>query len=255
MVAFQGWADVPIRPEEEIMSRSFFQKVKHRLVRMRLHPISVFLFHQVSDVFQPETMWDIDWTQTETFKRNILALKKKYTFIPLDEVTERLSCDRFRFRDYAALTSDDGWASLKTILPWLVEQEIPVTLFLNPSCLDGLHKNSRETDKLLTKEDVLRIVEEGKPYISVASHGWTHKDSTKMTMDEFQESVQESEEVLTGIPGKVPYFAFASGKHTPKQVGFLKSEGLIPVFVDGAANEKDPTVIHRYCIDGRRFNG
>ena len=237
------------------MKKPLFQRMMHRLSRMLLQPIPVFVFHQVSDALEPETMWECDWTQTDLFKQKISALKKRYTFISLPEVQEHLTKDRLRFRRYAALTADDGWASLANILPWLVEQKVPVTLFLNPSCLDGLHKNSRETDKLLTKEEVLRIVEEGKPFISVASHGWTHKDSTKMTLDEFEESVQKSEDVLAQIPGRVPYFAFASGRHTPKQVGYLKSKGLIPVFVDGAANEKDPTVIHRFCIDGRSFNG
>ena len=237
------------------MKTPFFQRVRLHLSRMFLQPIPVFVFHQVSDALEPETMWECDWTQTELFKQKISALKKRYTFISLPEVQEHLSKDRLRFRRYAALTSDDGWASLTNILPWLVEQKIPVTLFLNPSCLDGLHKNSRETDKLLTKEEVLRIVGEGKPFISVASHGWTHKDSTKLTQDEFEESVQKSEEELAPIPGKVPFFAFASGRYTPKQVGYLKSNGLIPVFVDSRVNEKDPTAIHRYCIDGRKFNG
>ena len=236
------------------MSKPFLQKLKHRLIRMRLHPISVFLFHQVSDVFEPETMWDIDWTQTKVFKDNILALKKKYTFIPLDEVKEHLDRDRFRFRNYAALTSDDGWASLKSILPWLVENKVPVTLFLNPSCLDGTHHNSRETDKLLTEEEVRRIVEDGAPFITIASHGWTHKSCTTMSMEEFEESVHKAEGVLDRLPGKVPFYAFASGMHTIAQVVFLRASGLVPVFVDGVANE-DPASIHRYCIDGIRIHG
>ncbi len=236
------------------MGKPFLQKVKHRLARMRLRPIPVFLFHQVSDVFEPETMWDIDWTQTDAFKRNILALRKKYTFIPLTEVKEHLARDRFRFRNYAALTSDDGWASLKSILPWLVENKIPVTLFLNPSCLDGNHHNSRKTDKLLTEEEVRQIVKEGAPYISIASHGWTHKSCTAMSMEEFKESAQKSEEALGRLPAKVPYYAFASGLYTSEQVAFLRASGLVPVFVDGMTNE-DPASIHRYCIDGKTIHG
>lgn len=237
------------------MKKSFFQRVRHHLFRLRLHPIRVFVFHQVSDVFEPDTMWECDWTQTDVFKRNILALKQKYTFISLAEVRNHLEKDKWRLKDYAALTADDGWASLANILPWLVEQKIPITLFLNPSCLDGQHRHSRETDKLLTEQEVLNIVEEGSPYISVASHGWTHKSCTEMTMEEFEESVQRSEVVLNRIPSKVSFFAFASGKHTQEQVDYLRGNSLIPVFVDGTVNENDPDAIHRYCIDGKIANG
>lgn len=232
------------------MKKTFFQRVRHRLFRMRLHPIRVFVFHQVSDLFEPETMWECDWTQTEDFKQMILALKRKYTFISLPEVQQHLSKDWFRFRNYAALTADDGWASLTNILPWLAEKKIPVTLFLNPSCLDGLHWNSRRTDKLLTQDDVFQCVEDNAPFVTIASHGWTHQSCTEMNMDEFEESVLKSENVLKVLPGKLPFFAFPSGLYTVAHVGFLRENGLVPVFVDGTENESDPCSIHRYCIDG-----
>ena len=232
------------------MKSSFYQRIKRGLYRILMHPIPVFVFHQVSDVFEPDTMWECDWTRTDVFKRRILAFKKKYTFIPLTEVQRHLAQDKWRFRNYASLTSDDGWASLTNILPWLVEQKIPVTLFLNPSCLDGKHRNSRETDKLMTREEVVRIVEQNAPFISIASHGWTHKSSLHMTMDEFQESVNKSEEVLDEMPAKIPFFAYVSGLSAQGQADYLRGRGLTPVYVDRSANGKDPTLIHRYCIDG-----
>ena len=195
------------------MKQNFFQRLKHLWSRIWLHPIQVFVFHQVSDVFEPETMWECDWTQTDAFKRHIQALKKKYTFISLTEVQRRLAQDKWRFRNYASLTSDDGWASLTNILPWLVEQKIPVTLFLNPSCLDGKHGNSRETDKLLTRDDVVRIVGQGAPFITIASHG-------------------------------------VSGLSAQGQAEYLRGRGLTPVYVDRRVNSRDPALIHRYCIDG-----
>ena len=237
------------------MKKPFYHRLKRHVLQMWMRPIRVFVFHQVSDVFEPETMWDCDWTQTEVFKQNCLTLMKKYKFISLEEVREHLSKDKWRFKRYAALTADDGWASLTNILPWLTEQKIPVTLFLNPSCLDGIHKNSRKTDKLLTRQDVLRIIEAGKPYVTVASHGWTHKSCAQMTLDEFVESVRASEEVLDNIPAKVPFFAFASGQFTCAQVSYLRGRKLVPVFVDGQDNGKDPSSIHRFGIDGKTING
>lgn len=236
------------------MKRSFFQRLKQHVSRLFVHPIPVFVFHQVSDVFEPETMWECDWTQTDAFKQRILTLKKKYTFIPLTEVKRHLAQDKWRFKNYASLTADDGWASLKNILPWLVEQKVPVTLFLNPSCLDGKHWNSRETDKLLTREDIFRIVEQGKPYITIASHGWTHKSSLHMPMDEFMESVDKSEKALDEILAKVPFFAYVSGLSDKGQADYMRGRGLTPVYVDKRVNSRDPSLIHRYCIDGEHHD-
>ena len=198
-------------------------------------------------------MWECDWTQIGDFKQNILKLKKKYTFISLVNATERLRKDRIRLKDYAVLTADDGWASLNNILPWLAEQSIPVTLFLNPSCLDGKHWQSRETDKLLTKRDVDSLVNQYYPFISVASHGWTHQDCTKMTDEEFADSVNKSAAILKGFSTYIPYFAFASGRYTSWQIEFLQNNALTPVLVDGMNNESNPTVIHRECIDRKEL--
>lgn len=237
------------------MKSSFFQRIKKGLRRMRLHPIRVFVFHQVSDVFEPDTMWECDWTRKDEFKQNISKLSSKFTFISLDEVRKHLAHDKWRFKDYAALTADDGWASLKNIVPWLVEKKVPVTLFLNPSCLDGKHWNSRETDKLLTEKEVVSLVEQYSPYVTIASHGWTHRNCKGMTPDEFAENVRNSEAVLGDLPGKTPFYAFASGRHASGQDAFLRENGLVPVFMDGRKNDSDPTSIHRECIDGIIIHG
>lgn len=227
----------------------FIKKLRTRLMKLRFRPIRVFCFHQVSDVFEPETMWECDWTQTEVFKQKVLALKKKYTFIPLTEAYSHIANDRFRFKNYAALTADDGWASVKNILLWLAEQEIPVTLFLNPQYLDGKHFQERETEKLLTREEVIALVNEYKPYITIASHGWTHGKCMEMTETEFAQNVQKAEEVLNELPGKVPFYAYTYGHFLLPQFKYLHNQSLVPVLVAGERNYH-ATWIYRECIDG-----
>lgn len=231
----------------------FWKKVRRKLLKMRLQPIRVFCFHQVSNEFEPDTMWERDWTQTEQFKRNVIAIKGKYTFISLPDVTEHLRNDRFRLKHYAALTADDGWASSKNILPWLVEQRIPITLFLNPLYLDGLHFQSWETDRLLTEEDVVNLVERFAPFVTIASHGWSHKDCMKMTEREFADNVVAAEDALDGMQGKIPYYAFTFGRRKDEQVDILKSRRLTPVFMDGEKNLSDDSCIHRELLDGKIY--
>lgn len=226
--------------------------IKRKFTRFRLKPVRVFCFHHVSDVFEPDTMWECDWTQLEPFKKNIMTLKKKYTFISLKEAYNHISNDKFRKTDYAVLTSDDGWASLKNILPWLAEEKIPVTLFLNPLYMDGKHYQSRDSEAFLTKEEVAELTERYEPFITIASHGWSHGDCMKMSMESFKDSVYKSEEYLTPLKGKVPFYAFTFGRHLVKQMEFLDQQNLVPVLIDGMVNYDDASCIHRECIDDGR---
>ena len=228
------------------------KNIKRKWTRLRLKPIRVICFHHVSDVFDPDTMWECDWTQTEAFKLNILALKKKYTFISLEEAYNHISCDKFRNTYYAVLTSDDGWGSLKNILPWLAEEKIPITLFLNPLYLDGKHYQSRDSEEFLTKEEVTDLIERYEPFITIASHGWSHEDCLKMPIETFEESVRKSEEYLMTLKGKVPFYAFTFGRHTIKQLEFLKQQNLVPVLMDGMANYDEASCIHRESVDNGR---
>lgn len=232
-----------------ISTADYYRRLKHRLLKIRFQPIRVFCFHQVSEVFEPETMWKCDWTQIEQFKSDILTLKKKYTFISLTDVTEHLHYDCFRFKHYAALTADDGWLSVMRIIPWLAEQKVPITLFINPSYLDGVHYQKRKTEMFMTQEDVEACVRKYYPLISIASHGWTHKSCLQMTDEEFDENVRNAEEVLTSMEGKTNYFAFPYGNMGLCQINNLKSVGLIPVFMDGCQNFNDESLIHRELLD------
>lgn len=223
--------------------------IKRKLTRLRLKPVRVFCFHHVSDVFEPETMWECDWMQTELFKKRILALKVRYTFISLEEAYAHIAKDRFRYTNYAVLTSDDGWTSLENILPWLAEEKIPITLFLNPLYMDGLHYQSRDSERFLTKEDVVDLVERYDPLVTIASHGWSHEDCLKMSIESFKDSVFKSEEYLKDLKGKVSFYAFTFGRHTINQLEFLNQQSLVPVLMDRMVNYDDASCIHRESVD------
>ena len=230
------------------MIKAFIKRSKRKLLHLRLQPIHVYCFHQVSDSFDSNTMWECDWSQTEVFKQKVLSLKAKYSFVSLTEAYRHIVHDRIRIRRYAALTADDGWESLNHILPWLFEHKIPITLFLNPLYFDGVHKQIREAEKLLTMEEVEQIVSRYAPYVSIASHGWSHKDCLKMSMGEFEESVCNADTVLRFMRGYIPFYAFTYGHHNDGQISFLHNKGLIPVIMNGKINYRS-RIISRECID------
>ena len=117
-------------------SKGLYQKVHHYWIRLRLKPVSVFLFHHVSEIRNPLVSAKSDWTQTEQFKKNICQLQKEYRFISLEEAWRKLNRDTIRLRKFAVLTADDGYHSLLDILPWLEQQGVPITIFVNTRYLD-----------------------------------------------------------------------------------------------------------------------
>ena len=227
-------------------------RIKRKLTKLRLRPIHVFCFHHVSDVFEEETMIKIDWLQTDVFKDEINRLRAiGYTFISLSEAHNHLQHDKYRRRKYAVLTADDGWASLKNILPWLNEQNIPVTLFLNPPYLDGEHYREKDTESYLTWSDVENISKE-YPLVTIGSHGMEHIDATKQTLAEFEQNVTQSIDSLKSLPNYIPFYAFPYGRNTDEAINIVVALKHIPLLVSGNWNVVAKAYIDRELLGLRK---
>lgn len=219
-------------------------KIHRKWAKIRLEPIRVFCFHQVSDEFDASTMYPNDWLKTDEFKKRMAFLRDQdYTFISLVEAHEHIKHDFIRTRKYAVLTADDGWASLKNILPWLNEQQIPITLFLNPAYLDGKHFRERNTEKYLTEEEVHNLHTQ-YPLLTIGSHGWNHLPVTEMKECDFIDNIHCSAEYLRKLPNFVPYYAYPWGMCTENSNEFVWKEGLTPVRLKGP-NYNDYEMIQR----------
>lgn len=232
----------------------FLHKVKRKLMKLRLLPIRVFCFHQVSDSFDEESMHRVDWLSTEEFMRIVNDLRERgYTFISLPDAYKRLKHDVFRYKKYAVLTADDGYVSLFNILPWLNEQHIPITLFLNPAYLDGKHFRERNTEKYMTEQDVSNLYEH-YPLLTLGMHGWEHKDATIQTEEEFIESVEKSEKYMNTLPNFIPYFAYTWGKYTKLTEKILMNKEIIPLTIKGGKNYNEYRIIDRELFNENIIN-
>ena len=188
-----------------------FSKIRRKFLHLRLQPIRVFLFHQVSEVFDPVSMWECDWMSATDFMTKVNNLQKEYTFISLPKAHDKLKHDIFRFKKYAVLTADDGSKTIECILPWLMEQDIPITLFLNGSYLDG--KTYRETpaERYFTKDEIMQL---NMRYITFGHHSWDHKDLRCLTKEEFLSSICKNMAMLADFPNLIPFWAYPYGTHS-----------------------------------------
>ncbi len=241
---------------------SLWRKIDKRIIRLRFKPIRVFCIHQVSDELHTLTTCKGDWIQTESFKTSLLNLKKKYIFISLQEAHKKLQNDHFRGQNFAVLTADDGYRCINDLLPWLEENHIPITLFLNARYLDGyscsphILRHARMENAEVTEEEVaegLYLTEsmlKGMPgdWVTLASHGYEHVNAAKLGLDQFVDQIQKNVMALSQFNSYIPFHAYTWGRRTKKTNDVLEGFNLIPVFMDGQMNYNDPKVIHRELL-------
>lgn len=221
-------------------------KIFIKIRKLLLQPIYVYCFHHVCSKYDKDSMNKSDWMLIDDFKNNISCLYSEgYEFISLSDAYKHISRDIFRCKRYVVITFDDGYASLKEILPWLQENKIPVTLFINGKYLDNLSYRDTPKEKYLNKDELFSF---DGPLIEIGNHGWEHKDSCKMASYEFECSVLKNIEILSHHPRYVPFWAYTWGKHNAQTDEVLQQHGLIPVLVDGNHNYNDCQCVHRLVL-------
>lgn len=233
-------------------------KVNNRITHLRLQPIHVYCLHEISakPEFSNETYYD--WMEINAFKDAIKHLRKqKYHFISLTDAYSRICRDWFRQTKYAVLTIDDSRKSLHEILPWLIEQHLPVTIFVNGLYTDGQEHIVPKINPFhcLTLAELQHYVNTSHGLISFQSHGYEHLDATTMTIDAFREQIEKNMDVLSSITSspirgvsEVFFHAYTWGHHNPATDAMLHRMGLVPVLIDGMPNYNAPSCIHRELL-------
>ena len=218
----------------------------HKITKLRLQPIHVFCLHHVCNAFDAESMNKGDWMQIDEFKQKVQKMQQDgVKFISLTEAYNKITNDKWRNNKYAVLTFDDGYASLKEILPWLEEQHIPATLFINGKYLDGKSFRDSPKEQYLNKEDLFALT---SPFIEIGSHGWEHLDASKISADQFKIIIEQNIQLLHTHPRYVPFHAYTWGKYTKGSNRVLSEMNITPVLMDGMKNYNNRNVMHRELL-------
>ena len=205
------------------------RKIVKRIDKLCCQPIEVFVFHAVSDSFDPALNKQVDWSSTTEFKQRILSFKQQYTFISLDDAYHCLHRDLTRQKKLAALTCDDGFASILSILPFLEHEQVPITLFINPKYLDGtsIRTGYAPAPKYITQDQLFALKSN---LISIGMHGYEHLDASSH-------------------PRYIPFFAYTWGNHNDTTDRILAEKNIVPVLCDGGATRRYYNGISRKPID------
>lgn len=219
-------------------------RIKRKWIKLRLQPIRVFCFHQVSDEFEEGKFKRCDWLQTDEFKRRITdILGEGYTFISIVDAYHKLQHDMLRSGKYAVLTADDGCKAIECIIPWLEEKHIPMTIFVNGKYTDGKSYRLSPKEEYMTIDDL-----KSHDNITIGHHGWDHVSMQKMSDEEIEESVRKNKETIASLSNFVPFWAYPYGAHSESSDEIIRSNGNIPVYMDGGRNYNNSNEIHRELL-------
>lgn len=242
---------------------SFFQHIKRILTRLRLQPIRVFCFHQISEQYEEGVYCKPDWIPVGFLKNHIERLQKEgYEFISLAEAHKHITKDIFRFEKYAVLTADDGLKCQLALLPWFEERNIPITLFIDLETLDGktctvpvknfLDISNAEEEQKHAKQLYLTLKQLenlSSPMLSIGMHGIMHEKVNSMNAEEFAELICTCKQALSKHSDYIPFFAYPYGAHSSVTDKVLYQEKIVPVLADGCMNYNDSKVIHREILE------
>lgn len=217
-------------------NNGLLSKLRRWFLKLRLQPVRVFCLHHVCEHFDADAMYACDWMALDEFKQKINVLRNQgYQFISLTDAYEYLKKDWFRRKKYAVLTFDDGYKSLNEVLPWLEEEQIPATLFINGKYLDGTSYREIPKEQYLTHDELFALT---SLLIEIGHHGWEHKSVNEMTCAELKESILQNVETLSSHPRYIPFWAYTYGIHNPKSDIILLNSSMVLVKVVGDKNYK-----------------
>jgi len=178
--------------------------------QVRQVPVMSLFYHRIADE-HPN-----DWTlSNETFQKQMRWLQERFDIVTLEEAQRRIASEA-NDRPTVTITFDDGYAdNCKTALPWLLEQNIPVTYFVT-------------SDNILTGEPFAHDVDNGFPLapntadqlceladagVEIGAHTRSHIDLGQITDEEqlFDEIVGSKRDLEKLLDHPVRYFAFPFG--------------------------------------------
>lgn len=229
------------------MTKQILSRCLRKWMKLRLQPIQVFCLHHVCKHFDANVMNACDWMEISSFQSKINDLREQgVQFISLLDAYQHLQNDWIRTMKYAVLTFDDGYKSLLEVLPWLEEQQIPATLFINGKYLDGMSYRITDKEEYLTYNELFAL---DSPLIEIGHHGWEHTKATEMSKTEFIDSIENNKELLSKHSRYIPFWAYTWGVNNEITNQILIENCITPVFINGNENYNNTKFINREPLE------
>jgi len=176
---------------------------------------AVFVYHDVSTPDEPQHSSQYS-TRPEIFVQQLELLQREFQIVSLDQVVAPIAPGS---RPLAALTFDDGFASVRTrVLPLLAERRLPFTLFVNGRAvregrLDYMAQYDPPPQRPGFYLDAAGVMALAKAGVQIGNHGTSHRPLAGCTDQQLNEEIVQNRGYLEELVGQpVRHFALPYGK-------------------------------------------
>ncbi|MDP8927708.1 MAG: polysaccharide deacetylase family protein [Actinomycetota bacterium] len=204
--------------------------------------MSIFCYHGVDPAWSSPLA-----VAPDTFEAQCRWLMRHRLMLDLPEAVERVDRRGRLPRGLAALTFDDGFASLhEHALPVLARHRVPATVFVVAGTLvpegrpvDWVDDPPAFPLATLTREQLLELHQAG---VGIGSHSHTHRDLTLLGQDECERDLRHSRELLEDLLRRpVPFLAYPRGRHNERVRRSARRAGYTHAFTLPESHEPPGT--------------
>jgi len=216
-----------------------------RMLHLKEQQVFILCYHSISN-----DGWDFSVNKRE-FEKQIKYLSTRYQFVSLRDIVQYLSGKKTLSSPSVAITFDDGYKDILSIVPLLKSLGVRPTVFVI-SNQGNENKMELGTDrKFLNAKDINRLIENAW---EVGSHTRTHPDLNLLTEDQLNEEITRSKgEIEMKVQEKVYSLAFPKGRYSRTALLSAKKAGykMCLTMNDGIiAQNSDPFQMPRIGVDG-----
>ncbi|MCP4365927.1 MAG: polysaccharide deacetylase family protein [Planctomycetes bacterium] len=175
---------------------------------------------------------EINQEDVDAFEAQLLYYKGNYRLITLEQLLDILVNGKKDYGRCLAVTFDDGHkVNMSTAVPLLKKHAIPTCFFLNTKLLSAsdqeyrdLSVNAHQKEHEFVDADEIRTLRDSG--FEIGSHTHSHPAMSSISIEEAEEELSRSKEILEGIIGdKVKFFAFPYGGKSSISRSVLKVVG------------------------------
>lgn len=179
--------------------------------------VPVLCYHQ----FSPNKSSNKLIISNEAFDRQMSYLKNNgYNVITLKQLLDFIEYRRRPPPKSVVITIDDGWKTVRTIAyPTLKKYGFSAVLFVYTNLI-----KSRQSSVTLSWDDLQEMVDSG--VIEVESHTASHADLTKLSEEQVNRELRDSQQSIKSRLGVTPVFlAYPYGNFNDKTVEIMRTYG------------------------------
>jgi peptidoglycan/xylan/chitin deacetylase (PgdA/CDA1 family) len=207
--------------------------------------MTILCYHSIDPIWRSPLA-----IRPEAFAEHCEWLAANRRVLPLTEAVRMIDRAGRLPRGAVVLTFDDGFAGVyHHALPVLSRLRLPATVFVvagtlapDPIPVDWVDTPPPFQLHTLTRQQVVEMEASG---VSVASHGYSHRDLTALSDEEGERDLLDSRDLLSGLLGRpVPFLAYPRGKHDARVRRTAERAGFTHAFSLPEAREP----VARLCI-------